>query len=105
MPLEIIDLNTLPAQPSIEEQRVQLAARWTMRSMSPRLTEIDKRLKKALHLAQLDLGAAIMAMDEAAADPSRHSMAEQMMVELATDNHSRALANYVRGEEPDDVGN
>ena len=35
----------------------------------------------------------------------RHSMAKQMMIELATNNHSQALANYVRGEEPDDVGN
>ncbi len=32
-------------------------------------------------------------------------MAKQMMIELATNNHSQALANYVRGEEPDDVGN
>lgn len=56
-------------------------------------------LGRALAEAQLDVAAAIMAMDEAEDQvPVHHNLHEQVAVEAALKGYGQALADLIRGE-------
>lgn len=55
-------------------------------------------LSHALAKANVDLAAAIIAMDAAEGEPGRHSMFEQVAVDEAKTRYAQALANLLRGE-------
>lgn len=69
--------------------------------------DLHPELMRAEAAARVALAAAIMRMDEAADQPGRHNLQEQVRVEECTRAYAQALANLVRGEmsEVDQVAN
>jgi len=63
-----------------------------MRTSHPELGHAEAK-------ARVRLAAAIIAMDEAEAQPERHSLTEQAEVEAAKNEYAQALANLLRGDE------
>lgn len=84
-----------PDASSVEAQRQNAVHRLALAHQS------NPALYRAQARARVDLAAAILAMDDAAAVPGRHNLNEQLAVENALTAYGQALANLLRGEDPD----